>query len=760
MADYTLKARLTADAREFVDGINKAKKEVGKLENFSKSIGTKFTSLGKQLSGLGTSLTNKITKPALFAGAAVGGITAALGWKRLVGLDSAKAQLEGLGYSTEEVGRITDQVTSAIDGGMTTMAEGTSVAAGALAAGVEEGKELEKYIKLVGDAAVGANRPVDEMAQIFNRVQGQGKLMTQELNMIEMGMPGFAQAMADSLADGSLESFRQMVTNGEVGSEEFINVMEDFAGGMAEAYSKSWAGMAKNTLAYVGIIGESLLEGVFQMSKEELASFIELLKSDAVMDWATQTGEKLREAFVKVRDTLVDLKGKWDAMSPAIQSLAIKIAAFGSVALIAIGPVLKIVGTLMEVFGFLSTSIIPRVITAFELIGPAITLLSGPVGWIIAAIALIVAAFITLYTKVDYFREIVDAAFSSVKETIVEVSEAIVGFVMEIWGELVNWWEENHDLIQGTSETVWNAIGDIIEKVMYFIGPLIENVWTEIKLKTEIVWAAIKAAIGIALDLILGIIKVTMQLINGDWSGAWETVKETGKKIWNRIKTMISGIVDALKKNLGDKFQEAKNDITNKIQQTKQNAVNKFQEMKENISTKVQGIVSTVKEKFNDVKEKIISPIKSAKETISGYIEDIKGFFDNLELKIPKPTIPKVSVSKGTKSFFGASVPYPKFSVNWNAQGGIFNKPTLFNTANAGMQGVGEAGSEAILPLNSKVLGGIGQGIARTMKPNENEQTTEEQSKQPVVVNIYDNKEAVRAYVNENNAVESEIRRF
>src|SRR5690625_5015893 len=122
---------------------------------------------------------------------------------------------------------------------MTTMAEGTAIAVGAMAACVKEGAELEKYIKLVGDAAVGANHPVDEMAQIFNRVQGGGRLMTQELNMIEMGLPGFSQAMADELAGGSLEAFREMVTNGEVGSEEFLNVMEGFAGGMAGAYSES-----------------------------------------------------------------------------------------------------------------------------------------------------------------------------------------------------------------------------------------------------------------------------------------------------------------------------------------------------------------------------------------------------------------------------------------------------------------------------------------------------------------------------------------
>src|SRR5699024_1669355 len=195
-----------------------------------KTAGKGIQDFSRKTASVGSSLTSKITKPALVAGTAMAGITAKLGFDRLVGLDTAKAKLEGLGYSTKDVGRITDQVTKAIKGGMTTMAEGTDIAAGALAAGVKEGAELEKYIKLVGDAAVGSGRPVADMAQIFNRVQGQGKLMTQELNMVEEGMPGFSNAMAKHMGV-SYEAFREMVTNGEVSSKEFLTVMDDFAGG-------------------------------------------------------------------------------------------------------------------------------------------------------------------------------------------------------------------------------------------------------------------------------------------------------------------------------------------------------------------------------------------------------------------------------------------------------------------------------------------------------------------------------------------------
>ena len=67
---------------------------------------------------------------------------------------------------------------------------------------------------------------------------------------------------------------------------------------------------------------------------------------------------------------------------------------------------------------------------------------------------------------------------------------------------------------------------------------------------------------------------------------------------------------------------------------------------------------------------------------------------------IPKPKIPKVTVSINYKSIAGVSIPYPSFGITWNAKGGIFKRPTIFATANAGLQGVGEAGAEAILPLN------------------------------------------------------------
>lgn len=80
----------------------------------------------------------------------------------------------------------------------------------------------------------------------------------------------------------------------------------------------------------------------------------------------------------------------------------------------------------------------------------------------------------------------------------------------------------------------------------------------------------------------------------------------------------------------------------------------------------------------------------------------VKSAFENMTITIPRPRIPVISVSTNAVSYGeGGSVSVPQFSVSWNALGGIFGEPTILNTANNGLQGVGEAGAEAVLPLDT-----------------------------------------------------------
>jgi len=93
--------------------------------------------------------------------------------------------------------------------------------------------------------------------------------------------------------------------------------------------------------------------------------------------------------------------------------------------------------------------------------------------------------------------------------------------------------------------------------------------------------------------------------------------------------------------------------------------------------------------------------VKAAATSLWNVVKDVFGkmrdwvtnVFDSIKKAIK---LPKLEIT-GKFSLLPPSV--PKFNVKWNADGGIFSKPTIFDTS-AGFQGVGEAGPEAIAPIS------------------------------------------------------------
>lgn len=127
------------------------------------------------------------------------------------------------------------------------------------------------------------------------------------------------------------------------------------------------------------------------------------------------------------------------------------------------------------------------------------------------------------------------------------------------------------------------------------------------------------------------------------------------------------------------------------------------------IKEKASQLGANIKAKFNDIKQSIMKPINAAKDAVKTAIDKIKGFFKGLVLKLPKIKLPHFKL-KGSFSLSPPSV--PKLSVEWYAKGGIFTKPTIFSTA-SGYKGVGEAGAEAVLPID-RLQGYVTEAIQRT----------------------------------------------
>ena len=93
---------------------------------------------------------------------------------------------------------------------------------------------------------------------------------------------------------------------------------------------------------------------------------------------------------------------------------------------------------------------------------------------------------------------------------------------------------------------------------------------------------------------------------------------------------------------------------------------------------------------FNNIKNAIITPFQTAIDTVKRLIDKVKGWFPikvgNLlsGLKLPHFKL------SGEFSLKNKTVPH--LSVDWYANGGIFDSPTI--------AGIGEAGPEAVVPLD------------------------------------------------------------
>lgn len=263
-----------------------------------------------------------------------------------------------------------------------------------------------------------------------------------------------------------------------------------------------------------------------------------------------------------------------------------------------------------------------------------------------------------------HIQEFADKHLPDIKEALEGVGEKI--------GNVINFIADNWNIIV--------TIGGIIAGVAIAISAVSTalGIYNTVMAITAVVSApmiGIIAAItaGIAL-LVAGIIVCVKN---------WDKIKAKIVEVWNKAKDATSKAVSAI--------------------------TNKFNDLKNKALDKVNSLKTSVVNKFNDIKKGITDKINAAKKAVQDAIEKIKGFFD-FEWKLPKIKLPTFSI-KGKFSLDPPSV--PKLSVNWNALGGVFDKPAIFGYGNS-LQGIGEDGAEAVVPLekNTEWLDRIAERLA------------------------------------------------
>ena len=373
--------------------------------------------------------------------------------------------------------------------------------------------------------------------------------------------------------------------------------------------------------------------------------------------------------------------------------------------IVILGGVVTVAGILVPIFLTLQAAAVALGTSIGAMIAAASPII-GIAALIVATIAAVIIGIKYLWDTNEGFRDAVMTVWNAILEVINKVVSEVSDFIMSMFGVVVNWWTENQELIRSSAETVWNAIQTVIDAVMTVLGPLIEGAWANIQLVITTAWEVIKTVVETAINVVLGIIKAVMQIITGDWSGAWETIKGVFSTVWNAIQNVVQTIFTAIQSY-----------ISNTINAISSTISNVWNGISSTISNVLNGISNTVSNVWTGIKNSIGNAINGAKDLVSSAISAIKGLF-NFSVSWPHIPLPHFSVSGSANPLDWLSKGVPSISIEWYAKGGIMTKPTIFGMNGNNMMVGGEAGNEAVLPLNERTLGAIGRGIAQTMGDN------------------------------------------
>ena len=224
------------------------------------------------------------------------------GFERALDIENAEHKLTGLGHSTEEVKGIMDDALASVKGTAYGMGEAATVAASAVAAGVKPGQDLERTLKLVGDAAAISGRDMVSMGAIFNKVASAGKMTGEELNQLtDSGIP-MLQLLGDTLGK-TTEEVRDMVSAGEIGFDEFRNAIERGMGGAALKMGETFEGNLANTKAAMSRLGKEFMDPFLKGMTPALSTVIEII--DKITAGSTEGLDELGNQLSTQLETMI-----------------------------------------------------------------------------------------------------------------------------------------------------------------------------------------------------------------------------------------------------------------------------------------------------------------------------------------------------------------------------------------------------------------------------------------------------------------------
>ena len=368
---------------------------------------------------------------------------------------------------------------------------------------------LSNIIKPTADAAAMA----EELGIDFTMAHMQNVGFSAFLNEIAVACDGDADKMAKLF--GSTEALNTMLT---LTSSEGIAQYNDAVVAMGDATGST--------------------EAAFEKMHSGVNAQTETLKT-SITNLAISFGEILLPAITQligwIQGIITSLSSMDDGTKQTIVTIGLVVAA--------IGPALIILGKLTTSIGSI-IAFVPKITSAFSTISKAFTGFTSLIAAhpIVAAITAVIAIIATLWTKCEWFRNLVYALWDGIKAT---------------FQALVSWLKTAFESVKNALTKLWEGIKSIVDKIVDVFKSWIDYVksvfvagWTAAVGTVKGVFSSLFDSISAIWEdikgIFSGIIDFVKNVFAGNWSAAWNSIVSVFGHIFSGLANFVKAPINAV----------------------------------------------------------------------------------------------------------------------------------------------------------------------------------------------------------------------
>ena len=344
----------------------------------------------------------------------------------------------------------------------------------------------------------------------------------------------------------------------------------------------------------------------------------------------------------------------------------------------------------------------------------AIAVLTSPITLVIAAIAALIAIGVLLYQNWDTVVEFAKTAWQGLCDFISGICQAIGEFFSGLWTKLQEIFEPIGQWFSEKFQEGWDGIVNIFSNLGSWFGERwadVTNALTEVGS-----WLGDKFQQG--WDAISNTFSKLGSWFGDRWNESKDALSEANTWLGEKFQSGRDKVNSAFEKVgswFGDRWNDIKDGVKEadtwfgeKFESAKEKAQNPFQKIGSWFGDRWKDMQDALKEIPNWFKNLFNDAMDNAKSIVKSGIDKLRSFF-NFDWSLPRIKLPHFNISGS----FSLNPPrIPSFSVDWYARGGVFNSPSII--------GVGEAGQEAVMPLerNTGWISILAQKLAERMPAN------------------------------------------